>query len=223
MSRPFQFDTRFPDDPTPDGPGMPPPPEPALGGFTEADLEAVRDRAFKQGLEIGSRDGFERGQQSARQSAEAQAAQALTGLKQAVRSALQSLAAVQDQTEREAVRVVTTLVTRLAPPLLEAVAAAELDTLVRDTLAAAVGRPCLRLRVHPGAVDRLNGLLPALAEQAGFAGAVDIAGDAALPPGAARADWGTGGALRDPRQIDRALADAVAIAISRLTTRVAHP
>lgn len=218
MTRPFLFDTHFPADLMPEGID-PPALEPVLGGFTEADLEAVRDRAFKQGLEVGERDGFERGVQNARQSAEAQAAQTLAAVETALKSVAGSLHGFQAELEHDAVKVVTALVTRLAPPLLDAVAEAELDTLVRETLEAAIGRPCLRLRVAPSALERLSRDLAKVQETAGFSGVVDLAADPSLPPGTARADWGAGGAARDPRTIERQVADAVAIAVSRLTVR----
>lgn len=218
MTRPFLFDTHFPADLTAEV-HEPIPHEPVLGGFTEADLEAVRDRAFKQGLEIGERDGFERGLTNARQTAEAQAAQALAAVETALTAAGRSMTAFQAGLEHDAVKVVTALVTRLAPPLLDAVADAELDALVRETLEAAVGQPRLRLRVAPSSLDRIARDLARMQEGAGFDGIVDLAADPALPPGTARADWGAGGAGRDPRLLERQLADAVAIAVSRLTLR----
>lgn len=220
MARPFLFDTHFPQDAPPDfGDPAPEPPPFTGGGFTEADLEAVRDRAFRQGLEVGERDGFERGQQLARQSVEAQQAQALAAVEQALGAALSAVAGFTQRLERDAVKVVTTLVTRLAPPLQDAVAEAELDQLVIDSLHAAMGQPRLELRVAPTAADRLRPQIQALAAKAGYRGVVEVLPEPGFPLGTAKADWGTGGAERDPRLVERQLADAVAIAVSRLTTR----
>lgn len=215
--RPFLFNTHFPED-------MPPlaksRPDPVMtGGFTEEDLEAVRDRAFKQGMELGERDGFDRGQQAARQSADAQHAQALAAVEAALRSTLADLAGFQQRLERDSVRVVTALVAKLAPPLLDAVADAELDGLVLETLRAAVGQPVLEIRVAPAAAERLRAEIDGMAATAGFRGSVSVKGDASLPAGAAAADWSTGGAEHNPRLLERQLGDAVAIAISRLTVR----
>lgn len=215
--RPFLFDTHFASDHEADTP--PPAPEPAFqtGGFTEEDLAAVRDRAFKQGMEMGERDGFERGQQAARQSVEALRGQSLAAIDNAIRVALGDLALFQQRLEHDAVRVVTALVARLAPPLLDAVADAELNLLVRDILRAAIGRPRLEIRLAPAALERVRAEIEDMAAEAGFRGDVRLIADANLPAEAAMADWGSGGAEHDPRALERALGDAIAIAVSRLT------
>lgn len=214
--RPFLFDTHFPNDSTGE---EAPPPEPAFqaGGFSEEDLAAVRDRAYRQGMEIGERDGFERGRQAAHQSIEAQRAQSLAAIDTAVASALGELSVFRQQMERDAVRVVTALVARLAPPLLDAAADAELDVLVKDILHAAIGRPRLDIRLAPAAVERMRPDIDALAAEAGFRGDIHLVPDAALAAGAAIGDWETGGAEHDPRALERALGDVIAIAVSRLT------
>ena len=217
--RPFLFDTHFPAEaPDESGPSPLPRPEPSFqtGGFTEEDLEAVRDRAFKQGMELGERDGFERGQQAARQSLDAQRTQALAGIDTAMKGAMEDVTAFRERLEHDTVRVVTALVARLAPPLLDAVADAELDSLVLDMLRAAIGRPLLEIRVSPVTQERLQADIDTMAANAGYRGDVRLIADASLTAGAAVADWGTGGAQHDPRALERALADAVAIAISRL-------
>ncbi|ACI97632.1 flagellar assembly protein FliH [Rhodospirillum centenum] len=222
MPRPFRFGTEFPPDLPPGSADVPPEPlrsTTTVGGFTEEDLESVRDRAFRQGLEVGERNGFERGQQSARQAAEAQMAEALAGIEAALRRADETVGPFREQIERDAVRVVSSLVTRLAPPLLDTVAEAELDTLVLDCLHAAVGTPRLELRLPPGSVERMREQVEKMQAAAGFRGTVALIPDPSLPPGAATADWGTGGAVRDPKVVERRLSDAVAIAISRLTLR----
>jgi len=222
MARPFRFDTQFPPDSVEPRDSAPSPPNPAdfvMGGFTEEDLEAVRDRAYRQGLEVGDSQGFDRGQVAARQAAEVQAANALAAIEGALRTAVAGVAAFQGQLERDTVRIVTTLVGRLAPPLLEAVAEAELDNLILETLAAAVGRPTLEIRLHPQALERIAARMERLKQETGCTAVVALLPDPGLPLGAAIADWGTGGAIRDPRLIERQLADAVAIAVSRLTLR----
>lgn len=215
--RPFLFDTHFPGDNVLDV--APAAPEPAFqtGGFTEEDLAAVRDRAYRQGMDLGERDGFERGQQAAQQSAQAQHAQALTSIDASLRTALAGLSAFHRRLEHDAVRVVTALVARLAPPLLDAAADAELDLLVRDILRAAIGRPRLEIRLAPASLEPIRAEIETMAAESGFRGDVHLVADAALPAGGAIADWGTGGAEHDPRALERALGDAIAIAISRLT------
>lgn len=216
--RQFLFDTHFPSDHLPDEEATVRP-EPAFqtGGFTEEDLEAVRDRAFKQGMELGERDGFERGQQAARQSIEAQRTQSLAGIDAAVRGALGEVRDFRAKLEHDTVRVVTALVSRLAPPLMAAAADAELDGLILDALRAAIGQPRLEIRMAPADIERTRPEIDALAAEAGFRGEVVLIGDVNLPRGAATADWRTGGAQLDPRILDRALGDAIAIAISRLS------
>ena len=215
--RPFLFDTHFPGDSGADAGSITPEPVLQTGGFTEEDLAAVRDRAYKQGMELGERDGFERGQQAARQSLDAQRTTALAAIDAAIRETMADVTGFHRRLEHDAVRVVTALVARLAPPLLDAAADAELDLLVRDILRAAIGRPRLEIRLAPTALDRIRTEIETIAAEAGFKGDVHLAADAALPPGAAIANWGTGGAEQDPRALERALGDAIAIAISRLT------
>ncbi len=215
--RPFLFDTHFPGDSSANTATVAPDPVLQTGGFTEEDLAAVRDRAYKQGMELGERDGFERGQQAARQSLEAQRSTALSAIDSAIRAAMADLTGFHRRLEHDAVRVVTALVARLAPPLLDAAADAELDLLVRDILRAAIGRPRLEIRLAPSALDRIDTEIDTIAAESGFKGDVHLTADATLSPGAAMADWGTGGAEHDPRALERALGDAIAIAISRLT------
>lgn len=215
--RPFLFDTHFPGDSNADTATVMPEPNLQTGGFTEEDLAAVRDRAYRQGMELGERDGFERGQQTARQSLEAQRSTALAAIDAAIRAAMADLTGFHRRLEHDAVRVVTALVARLAPPLLDAAADAELDLLVRDIMRAAIGRPHLEIRLAPSALDRISAEMETIAAEAGFKGDVHLTADATLPPGAAVADWGTGGAEHDPRALERALGDAIAIAVSRLT------
>ncbi|HTK34809.1 MAG TPA: flagellar assembly protein FliH [Caulobacteraceae bacterium] len=186
----FGFDTVF------DGDRVIEPVRPKRA-YTPEEVEAMRTEAYAEG------------QGSAVARAEAEAAQALGEIAQAVQAALGALAEVAHEHRSGSARLAMAAARKIADAALdqfpEAPAAAALDALSREVEAA----PRLLVLAAPADAPRLEKALDEAAARAGFPGQVVMKPE----PGRARAafmfDWGEGRAAFDPE----AAADRVSAAL----------
>ena len=193
--RKFTFDTVF------DG-GQVIAPQKARRAFTPEELEAARA------------DGFAQGQRSVAAQAEAQMAQALREVAEAMRAAFAHLADAVHAHRSDSARLALACGRKIADAALERFpeqpAAAALEALGRELDA----QPRLLVRASGGDVERLRAALEQAAEAVGFAGLVVVKADAALPRAAFSFDWGEGRAAYDPNaaaaRVEAALETALA-------------
>ena len=193
--RKFTFDTVFDD-------GRVVAPVRPRRAFTPEELEAARA------------EGFAQGQRSVTAQAEAQMAQALREVAQAMRAAFAHLADAAHAHRSDSARLALACARKIADAALdrfpEQPALAALEALARELDA----QPRLLVRAGGCDVERLRTALEAAAESIGFAGLVVVKADSALPRAAFSFDWGEGRAAFDPSaacaRVEEALETALA-------------
>jgi flagellar assembly protein FliH len=215
----FRFDQRF--DPVVQAANEPEPVEEEadpldLPSVTEreaiARVQAAEWRSFAEGVERGRGEGEE----TARNTIEAETAQALVLIADKLADLdgrfEDSLRSVEDQ----GTAVMVALVRRLAPGLIERVGRAAVERLAIDALRAAGLAPVLKIRVHPDLAGPVRVLLDRETPQAGFAGAIDVTPDPALDRHALDAAWESGGVRYDPAAFGSTVADLCDQALAAL-------
>ncbi|RMF10911.1 MAG: flagellar assembly protein FliH [Alphaproteobacteria bacterium] len=179
----FTFDNRFDAPPKAQEPAEEPP------TFSEEELAAAREAAYREGLEAGR-------------------AEVLAGIDQRVAdattqiaAAAQALAAEQDErsahAEREAVTIAHAIARTLAPALAAREPLAEIEGMVRECLAVCYAEPRLVVRVAEDLVDPMKGVVDRITHEQSFAGKLILLGDDRLTGDQCRVEWADGGAERD--------------------------
>ena len=161
------------------------PPRPKTS-FTAEEVEAVRAAAYAEG------------EQSAVARAEAEAARALVGIRDAARDALGALAAAAHEHRVGAADLALAAARKIADAALdnfpEAPAHAALVALTREL----EQQPRLIVRAEPELAARLQKSLGEVADAIGFSGQILAKPDHTLPTAAFVFDWGDGKASFDP-------------------------
>lgn len=199
--RKFLFDTSFDPEvrraeprapePAPE-PEVPPPPS-----FSEEELQAAREAAFREGWE----QGREQALAEARGAAEAAGAQALTLLAERLKQALQRLDAQREAATVEVLGSAMAVLRKLFPLLGERHGLAEIEGLVRGCLERLHEEPRVVVRAPDALLDELRRRMDALKLEAAYEGRVVLLADEELGPSDARIEWADGGAERNGRRL----------------------
>lgn len=188
-----------------------PPPEPT---FTKTELDALlaaaRAEAYGQ--------GFAEGQEKGRADAETEAQTALTGALERVEADLGRLIAAEEAAraarQENTMRLVLAIVRKLMPAYVAQHGAAEVEAAVTAFLTELVDEVKLVIRVHEKWLDSLRDRIEDMAARHGFAGQVSVLADPRLGELDVKADWGDGGAERDPQalwaEVERIAGDLLA-------------
>lgn len=211
--RKFLFDTSFDPEvrrPEPRRPEPAPEPEaPPPPSFSEQELEAAREAAFREGLE----QGREQALAEAREAAEAAGARALTLLAERLKQALEQLDAQREAATVEVLGSAMAVLRKLFPLLGERHGLTEIEGLVRGCLERLHEEPRVVVRAPDALLDALRGRMDELKLEAAYEGRVVLLADDGLGPADARIEWADGGAERDGRrlwaEIDEILSHAV--------------
>ncbi|HYH18974.1 MAG TPA: fliH protein [Azospirillum sp.] len=174
----------------------------------QAALATTEMRAYAEGVEHGRRDG----EAEAAERIEAALAHALRCLDERLGTLDDRYSDVLREVEAHGAALMVALVRRIAPRLIDHAGRAEVERLAVEALRAAGKAPALRLRVHPDLADAVRAKLD------GFAGALEIDTDPAMPPGALDAAWEAGALRNDPATLERAVADLCDRALATLIT-----
>lgn len=173
-----------------------------------AALAAAETRGYADGVEQGRREG----EADAAERIEAALAHALHCLDERLGTLDDHYAEVLRDVQAHGAALMVALVRRIAPRLIDHAGRADVERLAAEALRAAGKAPVLRLRVHPD----LEGAVRAKLD--GFAGALEIDPDPAMPPGALDAAWEAGALRNDPEHLDRAVAALCDRALATLIT-----
>lgn len=176
-------------------PEAPPPPPPAPG-FSEEDI--------KQAEQVGYRNGFLEGEREGRAQAEAAHGRVNEQLTEAVAQMANHIQAMIDAYNAFAREQQATL-PRLALAVAKKVAGAALDArglqLVEATVLEVVGRvigvPAIYITVNDALAPTLEERLIAHFSANTDPGEIHILGDASVPPGDCRINWGDGSCARE--------------------------
>ncbi|HYD66908.1 fliH protein [Azospirillum sp.] len=180
-------------------------PEPAVDPL---DLPQHSERALRAALAAAETRGYADGVEQGRREGEAEATERIeAALAHALRCLDERLGTLDDRhaevlrgVEAHGAALMVALVRRIAPRLIEHAGRAEVERLAAEALRAAGKAPVLRLRVHPELEDAVRAKLD------GFAGALEIDTDPAMPPGALDAAWEAGALRNDPEHLERTVA-----------------
>jgi len=183
-------------------------PEPPPPTFTEEELGLARDQAFAAGRQAGLQEA-------------AQALQQMVGMAMATCAHhLQGLGAAQNAANealsRDAIAIALAVVKKLHPAFCRSHGVEEIEAAVADALGNLDRVARITVKVHPDLVELVREKSEALVAEAGFEGKLVVVGDAAMPPGDCRLDWGDGGAERDAASCWTDIEKAVEAALGKL-------
>lgn len=176
-------------------PPPPPPPEPT---YTRAELQSEIASARKSGHEAGFAEGRVVGREEAETADQRAFTEALTAVDTHLQQLLQAEFAAREAREEGTVRIALSIVRKLVPAYVAAHGHAEVLATVTRFVADLVEEPKLILRLHEQWLERIKPRMEDIAARNGFAGSVTVLADPRLTPMEVRADWGDGGAERDP-------------------------
>ena len=186
----------------------PPPPPPPM--FSEEELAAARAAAYA--------DGEAAGRHATMQSLEHRLVRAAEAIAASLPQVLQDRERAAEAFSHEAARIAHALVRRLLPDLTQRYGLGEIEAVVRESLAKAIDRPQILVRVNAELIDQLKPRLDAIAADLGYQGRLVPLGDAGLGDGDVRCDWGEGGAERLTHRAWEELSAVLARVVGTLET-----
>lgn len=175
--------------------------------LTQAEIDALCEQAREEGLHSGE---LQLAQRMA--DATAQAAHALKTVLQRSNADIEMLRA-------EAAKLALTAARTLARSVLSAMPAAEVETILRESLHQAIGEPRIVLRANPQVAEKLGPRLAEIAHEEGYEGRIHISADPAISGADCRIEWRGGGAERSEAALEAALNEVIA----RRFNHIHHP
>ena len=174
----------------------------AKRNYTAEEVETIRQEAFAAG------------ERSTTAMAEVEAAHALSEIADASTRALTALAHVAHEHRTSSANLALAVGRKIADAALERFPDAPIDAALKELARELEASPRLMVRVAPHLVDRLQAVLEETAQACGFAGAIQVKGDTALPLAAFVLDWGDGRASFDPEQAAERVAASLSTALA---------
>jgi flagellar assembly protein FliH len=156
-------------------------------------------------LETAREEGYIRGHAEAREEA-AKAdghvqATALRTIADAIDRSDQTLLALYETMEQEAIRLAVAITRRMFPRTVDAAAVDEIAGLVGGILPDLIDRPRLVIRVHDEITDTVREAVRDLQTTTGYEGRIVVRPDSTLGPADCRLEWGDGGIERDTARL----------------------
>jgi flagellar assembly protein FliH len=170
--------------------------------FTADEVEAIKAEAFASG------------ERSTTAIAEAQAAHALSEISRSAGRALSALAQVAHEHRTASADLAMAVGRKIADAALERFPEAPITAALQELARELEAAPRLMVRCATELVDKLQAALDETAQACGFAGAILVKGDSALPMAAFVLDWGDGRAAFDPEQAASRVAQALSTALA---------
>lgn len=202
--RKFLFDTDFaqPKRPAPPANEAKEPPADSAGPapeeapppvFSEEDLAMARHEGFAAGKQEGIRE--------AAATVERQIAETLERIGDGLPELFIAQRQAADDLQHDGMEVIRALARKALPSLAEGNALGEIEHLAGVVLDRLRIEPRVVFRVNDGLADMVRERLAAVAGARGYAGTVDVQGDAGITPGDCRIEWSQGGAERQAAAI----------------------
>jgi len=164
-------------------------PEIIVPTFSEEELAAAREEAYKEGFEAGRKEAAEATEEK---------------LLATVEAACNQMGEIyNDQSEanreiaKEMISVATAIARKMFPDLNARNALGEIERVVQETLSAITEEPRVQIMVPPELRESFLERLTVMTNRAGFDGKVFVNPDASLNPGDCRIEWSNGAAVRD--------------------------
>jgi flagellar assembly protein FliH len=143
------------------------------------------------------RNGFEAGQEQAKQEAEHRIAATLAVIADGLARLDGALTSIETRLETEAVEVAVAVAAKLAPALIAREPFTEISALATESFHHLVSAPHVAVRVGPAIYETAREKIEEIARAGGFEGRLVITSDETLAPGDCRIEWADGGIARD--------------------------
>ena len=187
---------------------LPPLPPPT---YSEAQLQSACDAARAE-AQVTIRAELMAGQA-------AQQLQLLEAVAQRIPAACAELQADFERFSTEVARIAVALMAKVLPTYAREQGAMEVTEFVRQTIGYALGRPRLRIRLHPQNVENLQSVLQGLAESHGFIGKVELVADSELLLADVVMDWGDGSSEKLEKRIWEAIGQMMPTVAEKLENK----
>jgi len=165
-------------------------------------------------VEVIKTEAFAAGEKSTTAIAQAQAAHALNEISRSARQALSALAQVAHEHRTASADLALAVGRKIADAALERFPEAPVKAALQELARELEASPRLLVRCATELVEALQSALDETAQASGFAGAIVVKGDSALPMAAFVLDWGDGRAAFDPEQAAARVAEALSTALA---------
>ncbi len=187
------------------------PPEPT---FTQTELEEKLAQARAEAYGQGFAEGQEKGRADAETEADLALAAALDRVDADLAQLIAAEEAARNARQQNTMRLTLAIVRKLMPAYIAQHGQAEVEAAVTAFLTELVDEVRLVIRVHEKWLDLLRDRIEDMAARHGFAGQVSVLADPRLGELDVKADWGDGGAERDPQalwaEVERIAGDLLA-------------
>ena len=180
-------------------------------GCTNEELQ----RLLAEAREEGRQEGLE----EARVATEASIERMIEALAGDVARLMTDRKAFEDELAREAGQVAHTIALKLTPRLMKAHPLAEIERLTEECLREVGEEPRLVVRLHEAILPHMKARIDALAQKAGYEGAIVLLGDDTMSPLDCRIDWAHGGTERRVASLIK----TVEAAVNRYLSTPAQP
>lgn len=161
--------------------------------YSEAELQAARDDAYKAGMQAGL--------QEAGASIEQQVAATLDVVAGTLHGLAERQASMNEAIAHDAIDLAVAAMKKLLPATAEANGAAEVSALVQEALSRLLQEPRVTIRVAEKVAADVESQLGPVAARAGFDGKTTIVPDPELGPADCRILWNDGEANRDVQSL----------------------
>jgi len=173
--------------------------------LTQAEIDELQAQAHAQGINAGQVRAAE---------AIAAAANEAAG---ALRTVLQRSHADIEIVRAEAAQLALTAARTLARSAIDALPAAEVENVLRESLHQAIGEPRVVLRASPQVAEALQPRIAEIAHEEGYEGRVQISADPNIRGADCRIEWRGGGAERSEAALVSALRELIARRFSHIS------
>lgn len=169
--------------------------------YTQADLDAAKQSAFK--------DGYTQGEQTANREQTARIAAIVEKIDGALGKLLQGATAQQLAQQADAQDIALAIARKLLPDFIARHGFGEIEAVLVQVLKEMVREPRLVVRVHDQVLDALQHAVQDIAARAAYAGKIVLLADDKLNPNDCKIEWADGGVERDVniiwQEVDRAM------------------
>ncbi len=179
------------------------PPPPPAATFTEADMEAAREKAYQQGLEAGKAEVHSE-QVALQHERDLAAQQQMAALSAQLQDAMDNVDALLQTHEQDIVQMAYAVAVKLAGASLAHDPFPVLQSMIAECLPAIIDQPNLHVRVHPDAVLKVKEMLHSALSGHSYEGRYVVKADDTLASGDIIIRWQSGevGRLMDKMMQD---------------------
>jgi flagellar biosynthesis/type III secretory pathway protein FliH len=180
--------------------------------FTESEMEAAKESAYKDGYD----EGFHKGHADAMDQIEKKGLDILEDIGPQIARLNVAQQKAHEHAQINMIRIMQSVTAKLMPVYEKTHGSEEAITVIKDCISDLREAGKLNIFLSAEMADLLKERITEAASRAGFDGEVKIIIDEDMGPSDARLDWGTGGASRDFASIKEQIDAIIERAISKI-------